>query len=145
MLSELLIFNPTGSLSDKMVNVDLYDLNGEKFDKEELFTGKVLLVFISSDCSACQAETVQLTNFYPTIINQIKIYAMSVDPIEKANEFNNLGNHPGFQILVDKDRIMTNALLLRGVPTKILIKDGIIEKVLLGKFVDEADIKKKIF
>ncbi|HEY0047642.1 MAG TPA: TlpA disulfide reductase family protein [Pyrinomonadaceae bacterium] len=122
---------------------NLSTANGEIFDNKELSKGKVLIMFLSADCTACKAEIQQIAEMYPTISSQIQIYGINVDPKEKQNALAE-NKDINFPVLIDDKREFANSLLVKGVPTKFLIQDGIVKKVFVGRFIDRNDARQKM-
>lgn len=122
---------------------NLSTASGEIFDNKELSKGKVLIMFLSADCTACKAEIQQIAEMYPTISSQIQIYGINVDPKEKQNALAE-NKDINFPVLIDDKREFANSLSVKGVPTKFLVQDGIVKKVFVGRFIDQTDAQQKL-
>lgn len=130
-------------IGEKLPAANLSTPDGENFDDNALRRGKVLIMFLSADCEACQAEIQQMAEMHPQISAQIRIYGISVDPKEKQNPLA-ANKNINFPLLTDEKREFADALSVKGVPTKFLIQDGIIKKVSLGRFIDQTDARQKL-
>lgn len=130
-------------IGEKLPASNLSAASGENFDNQDLRQGKVLIMFLSADCEACKAEIGQMAEMYPQISSQIKVYGINVDPKEKQNALAENKNI-NFPILTDEKREFANSLAVKGVPTKFLIQDGIIRKVVIGRFIDQTDARQKM-
>lgn len=117
--------------------------SGESFDDRTLRQGKVLIMFLSADCEACKAEIEQMAEMYPEISSQVKVYGINVDSKEKQIRLAENKNIK-FPVFTDEKREFADSLSVKGVPTKFLIQDGIIKKVLLGRFIDQTDARQKL-
>ncbi|HEX8367149.1 MAG TPA: redoxin domain-containing protein [Pyrinomonadaceae bacterium] len=130
-------------IGEKLPAANLSTANGENFDDSALRQGKVLIMFLSADCEACKAEIQQMAEMYPQISARIQIYGISVDPKEKQNPVA-ANKNINFPVLTDEKREFANALSVKGVPTKLLVQDGVIKKVSLGRFIDPNDARQKL-
>ena len=130
-------------IGGKLPPANLSATGGEKFSGEDLLKGKVLIMFLSADCEACNAEIRQMAEMYPQISSQIQVYGINVDPKEKQNALAENKNI-NFPLLTDEKREFAASLSVKGVPTKFLIEDGIIKKVFLGRFIDKTDARQKL-
>lgn len=131
------------SIGEKLPPSNLTTSSGENFDDAELRTGKVLIIFLSSDCAACGLEIQQLAEIYPAASSQIRFYGISVDPAEKRNALAENKNI-NFPVAFDENREFAKSLAVKGVPTKFLVVDGIVKKVFQGKFPDSAEARRKL-
>jgi thiol-disulfide isomerase/thioredoxin len=118
-----------------------FNLKNEVLSDEGLRKGKVILVFVSTSCEACQTEG----DFLKDLINKredIKFYGIvsfgkAKETLEQAES-----KFP-FEMFYDAEALLTLNLKITKVPIKIYLEDGIIKKVWGGATTDEA--KKQEF
>lgn len=118
-----------------------FNLNNEILSDEELRKGKVILVFVSPTCDACQSES----EFLKDLIHKredIKFYG--IVSFGKAKETLEVAEskYP-FEMFYDAEALLTLNLKITKVPIKIYLEDGIIKKVWGGATTDES--KKQEF
>ncbi len=101
--------------------------------------GKVLIIFLSSNCPACKKDVEIISKIYTNLSPKIQIYGVS---IEKKDDILTFANKNGikFPILIDVNAELFNKLQIRYFPTKFLIEDGVIIKTLFGNFPNEEKV-----
>lgn len=118
----------------------LFNLDSEILPDADLRKGKVVLIFVSPTCEACQAEGEFLKNLVEKR-NDVKFYGVvSLGKPEKVLEASQ-GKFP-FKIFYDGENLLTSKLGIRKVPIKIYLEDGVIKKVWGGATVDVAKQKE---
>jgi len=131
--------SPTAEVEKKngyaLPKAKLVKLNSEILHDDDLRKGKVILVFLSPYCDACQTEGQFLQGLLEKR-NDIKFYgivsfAKSNDVLEAA-----LNRFP-FEVLYDSNGFLASSLKITKVPIKIYIQDGIIKKVWGGATITE--------
>jgi thiol-disulfide isomerase/thioredoxin len=118
-----------------------FNLRNEVLSDEKLRKGKVILIFVSPSCEACQTES----EFLKDLINKrddVKFYGIvsfgkAKETLEEAED-----KFP-FEMFYDAEALLTLNLKITKVPIKIYLEDGIIKKVWGGATTDEA--KKQEF
>ena len=119
------------SLIDKpLPHAELVDALGSKVDEQVLRRGKVVVVFVTSDCDACAAEG----KFLQTLLGRRRDVAFyGVVPF---------GQRPGspdaaekmfpFRVFYDESNSYVSAIGINRVPLKVYLEDGIIKKGWIG-------------
>lgn len=111
-------------------HAQLVDVYGSKVDEQILRRGRVVLVFVTTDCDACQKET----KFLQTLLGRRKDVAFyGLVPF---------GTHPNspdvaekmfpFRIFYDEGDSFVSAMGINRVPVKVYLEDGIIKKGWIG-------------
>jgi len=119
------------SLIDKpLPQAQLIDAYGSKVDEQILRKGRVVLVFVTTDCDACGTET----KFLGTLLDRRKdVTFYGLIPF---------GPHPEspqaaekvfpFKIFYDEENSFVRTMGLNRVPVKVFLEDGIIKKGWIG-------------
>lgn len=118
---------PKSPLLDNESGNDFYD---------ELQNGKVLLIFMLTDCGACQIESRIASSSLPSIDSRVKIYGVVREEKEKIQKFASSYN-ANFPILIDKEGKLFEQLKIKCTPTNLIIENGVVKKVLVGSPKDE--------
>jgi peroxiredoxin len=116
---------------------DLLELNGHTVAPAVLQKGKVLLVFFTTDCPACQKELALLSQVESEISDRLKVYDVGV---ENPKQIISFSQEHAFttKFLVDKDAKLMTALSVKYFPTKFLLEDGVIVKTWFGNSPNRA-------
>ncbi|MBV9925481.1 MAG: redoxin family protein [Acidobacteria bacterium] len=113
----------------------LVDSTDATFDDNSLRHGKVVLVFVTPDCSACAKEA----QFLKTAVgkrNDITFYGVIPYGDKKSSLEAAAGKFP-FKVFFDEDFRLTGKLGINRVPIKIFLEDGVIKKVWDGATIKE--------
>lgn len=103
---------------------------------EKIKTGKVLLIFLTTGCNACQKEVNLVSKNYPKLSPKIQIYGVGIE--EKGKILTFVDKYQiQFPILIDDKAELFRQLRVKYFPTKFLIEDGIITRTWFGNFPDE--------
>ncbi len=137
--------SPTAEIEKKnerpLPEAQLFNLNSELLPDEELRKGKVILIFVSPTCEACQTEGEFLQDLIEKK-NDVKFYGVvSFGKPKEALEASQ-SKFP-FKVFYDGKGLLALTLKITKVPIKIYLEDGIIKKVWGGATTDEN--KKKEF
>jgi len=114
---------------------NLVNIADEKLGDQTLRKGKVILVFVTADCRACDTEA----QFLKTVVDKrtdvsfygVISYGEKKGALEVANKI-----FP-FKVFYDQDFRLTGKLGINRVPIKVFVEDGIIKKVWGGATTDE--------
>jgi peroxiredoxin len=117
-------------INKPLPHAQLVDVYGSKVDEQVLRSGRVVLVFVTTDCDACGAEA----KFLQTLLGRRKDVAFyGLVPF---------GSHPDspdtakkmfpFRIFYDEDNSFVHTMGLNRVPVKVFLEDGIIKKGWIG-------------
>jgi len=126
------------SLIDKpLPHAELMDVNGARVDERLLRKGRVVLVFVTTDCDACAEES----KFLQTVLDRRKdvtFYGLipfgprPETPDEAAKMF-------PFKVFYDEGDSFVLTMGINRVPVKVFLEDGIIKKGWIGAVrTDEA-------
>lgn len=124
-------------------NSPLARMNGGNVAPEDLRKGKVLLVFLTTNCPACQKELRLLTRIAPRVSPAIKIYGVGIQDRNQLASFV-AEQQLNVEILLDSDARLLHSLGVKYFPTKFLIVDGVIQQTTFGNSVDEAGLLKQL-
>jgi peroxiredoxin len=125
---------PKGSLIHLEDRTDYYETVGR---------GRVLLVFLTTDCGACNKEVRTMSKTLPRIPTHLNVYGVFFENRDKVTKFTR-ENMIQFPVLLDKGGQIFNGLRLRHFPAKILIEDGVIVKTWVGSSSNEDSLLKEI-
>lgn len=134
-LSRTLANNP-------LPNYEFTDLNGNS-EYENLIKDKVLLVFLRSDCAACQKEVAFLSEHFTEISSQVRIIGVTTESKKQAESF--IRNYKlQFPIILDKNGDMMLKARVSCTPTNFIIENGIIKKIKFGFFDNLEQLVKSL-
>jgi hypothetical protein len=120
------------SLIDKPfpLGAQLVDTEGAKVDELILRKGRVVVVFITTDCDACLAEG----KFLQTVIDRrrdVTFYGLVPFGTRPASS-NNAEKRFPFRVFYDEANSFVMTIGLNRVPVKVFLEDGIIKKGWIG-------------
>jgi peroxiredoxin len=113
---------PKGTMINLQTNQD---------DYEKLNKGKVLLVFLTTDCDACKIEISNISQALPSLVPKMAVYAGCIEQRSKVAAFAQ-ENHIDFPILLDREGSVFTGLDITLFPAKVLLEDGKITKIWFG-------------
>ncbi len=122
---------------------ELLELNGERFSPEILRTGKVLLVFVTTDCKPCRDELTMLTSIESRTVEKLQVIAIGIESLDALSKFIQANNFRT-RTLHDKDAMLMKSLSVRYFPSKFLVVDGLIVKTWFGNSRSESDLLKEV-
>lgn len=121
----------------------LTDFNTVKDFAPEVRDGKVLLILLATECGSCQNE-VQIISESPVLLDQkVKIFGVARENKIKVQEFARRFNL-NIPVLIDEKGELFSQLQVKCTPTNLLVKDGIIENVLIGSPKDSETLAKDL-
>jgi hypothetical protein len=127
-------FLTNSKVGKPLPRADLVDLRGNPLADDNLRTGRVMLVFVSLECNACQKET----QFLKTVVGKrddIRYYGIaslgSKKPDEEAEK-----DFP-FKLYYDKGMRLATSLGINKIPVKVFVEDGFIKKAWGGASSEE--------
>jgi peroxiredoxin len=121
----------------------MINLQTNQDDYEKLKIGKVLLVFLTRGCDACQKEIPNIAQALPSLESKIAIYGVYleersvIDPFVQENQIR-------FPILLDVGGRVFAGLGIKLIPAKVLIEDGTITKVWFGSSPNKSALIKDV-
>lgn len=121
----------TGSLINKpLPPAQLIDLNGSKVDEQILRRGKVILIFVTTDCNACLTES----RFLQTILERrtdVSFYGLI--PFGKTPDTTQAAEKMfPFRVFYDEGNSYVRSMGINRVPVKVFLEDGIIKRGWIG-------------
>jgi hypothetical protein len=130
------------SLIDKpLPPAQLVDANGAKVDEQLLRNGRVIIVFVTTDCDACLAEGRFLQSI-PGKRNDVAFYG--VNPFGRRPESAGVAEKVfPFKVFYDDGNSFVQSMGINRVPVKVFLEDGIIKKGWIGAAL--TDQSKKSF
>tara|TARA_B100000035_G_C20859689_1_gene491275 strand:- start:206 stop:715 length:510 start_codon:yes stop_codon:yes gene_type:complete len=121
------------------------DIKKQKIDIKDFKGNLILLNFWATWCTPCKKEmpSLDLLSKDKTFDN-LKIFPINVgqDSVEKSQEFFKELNIKNLEIYFDSSNTLVRKLLLRGIPTTILLDKNGKE---FGRIIGEIDFKDKKF
>jgi peroxiredoxin len=129
--------DPSKSLINKpFPAAQLVDTSGARADQQLLKRGKVVVVFVTMDCDACESEG----KFLQTVLDRRKDVAFyGIVPFgQRPNSAEAAQKFP-FKVLHDENDSFVYSMGINRVPVKVYIEGGIIKKGWIGAVrTDEA-------
>ena len=121
-------------VGSKLPHAELVDETNQVLPDATLHTGRLILVFVSPDCGACQTEA----QFLQPVIKQhsnVPFYGV-VSFGEQATALRTAQAEFPFKVYYDRNFQLAGQLGIRRVPIKLYIEDGVIKKVWGGATTD---------
>lgn len=126
-------------INKPLPQAQLIDLNGSEVNEQILRRGKVILVFVTTDCNSCIRES----RFLQTIVNRrsdVSFYGLlpfgkpagSVETAEKMFPF---------RVFYDARNSFVRSMGINRVPVKVFLEDGTIKKGWIGAAMTEQSQK----
>lgn len=131
---------PAGSL---LPRAPLVNLKTNHDDYQHVTSGKVLLVFVTTDCDACRKELSNVSQVVPSLASKVTVYGVLIEDRDSVNTFVE-ANHVAFPILLDHGAAILSRLGFKYMPTKVLLQDGIITKIWYGSSPDKNALIKDV-
>jgi thiol-disulfide isomerase/thioredoxin len=126
--------NTRSAFGKELPQVHLTSTAGLPVDDQILRHGKVVVVFVTPDCSACQAES----DFLRTVINRrsdVSFYG--IVSFGKKLTATEAGELFPFKVFYDDGSLLGPKLGINRVPIKLYLENGIITKAWGGSTRDE--------
>lgn len=114
---------------------NLVDESNQPFPNSELKSGKVVLVFITSDCDACFRESEFLRNVVGKRTDVRFVGVISFGDMESS--LREARQKFPFKVFYDRGFQLAGHLGIKRVPVKIYVDNGIIKKSWGGATIDE--------
>ena len=124
------------SLIDKpFPHVQLVDTRGSKVDEQVLRTGRIVVVFVTTDCDACAAES----KFLQTVLGRRRdVTFYGIVPFGKRPDSPETAERIfPFKIFYDESSSYVSAIGINRVPLKVYLEDGVIKKGWIGAAITE--------
>jgi len=123
---------PGGSkslINKPLPHAQLLDISGSKVDEQVLRRGRVILVFVTPECDACQAES----KFLQTLLGRRKdVNFYGLVPFGAPPAPNVTENTFPFRVFYDEGNSFVSTMGINRVPVKVFLEDGIIKKGWIG-------------
>ena len=134
---------PSKSLIDKpFPHAQLVDINGTAVDEQILRTGRVVVVFVTTDCDACANESKFLEPLVGrrsdvTFYGLVPFGPRPKSPAEAEKMF-------PFKIFFDQTSSFIATMGINRVPVKVFLENGVIKKGWIGAALTDKDQKSFI-
>lgn len=96
---------------------------------DEIYKGETVIVYMLSNCEACQKETQMISQIQPK--TGIKILGIMFEDENVVKDYIKEHNVK-FPVLIDKDKKLFTTLGLQYFPTNLKLKNGIVQAALFG-------------
>ena len=108
----------------------LVDVYGANVDEQVLRTGRVVVVFVTTDCDACATES----KFLQTVLGRRKdVTFYGLVPFGQRPESPDVANKMfPFRVFYDESNAFVATMGINRVPVKVYLEDGIIKKGWIG-------------
>lgn len=114
---------------------DLVDENNQPLPNSELKSGRIVLVFITSDCDACRKES----EFLRSVVGKradVRFYGV-ISFGDMESSLRDAKEMFPFKVFYDRGFRIAGQLGIKRVPIKIFVEDGVIKKSWGGATIDE--------
>jgi peroxiredoxin len=109
----------------------MINLETNEDDYEKLLKGKVLLVFLTRGCDACQKEIPNIAQALPSLVSRMTVYGVYLEERSEIEPFVQ-ERQIKFPVLLDRGGKVFAGLKITLIPAKILLQDGMITKMWFG-------------
>ena len=122
--------DPSKSLINKpFPEAQLVETSGAKADEQLLRRGKVVVVFVTMDCDACETDG----KFLRTVLDRRKDVAFyGIIPFGQRPEPEAAAQKFPFNVFYDQNGSFVSSMGINRVPVKVYLEDGIIKKGWIG-------------
>lgn len=110
---------------------------------QNVIRGKVLLVFVTTDCDACRKELINASQAAPSLASRVNVYGIGIEEPDSVKKFAEV-NHIDLPMLWDHGAVMLRQLGFRLMPTKVLLQDGVVLKIWYGSSADNNALLRDI-
>lgn len=121
----------------------MINLQTNQDDYDKLKKGKVLLVFLTRGCAACNKEIPNIAEALPSLVPRIAVYGVYIEERSEVERFVQ-ENHLTFPILLDPGGRIFGALGITLIPAKVLLEDGTITKTWFGSSPSKSALIKDV-
>jgi peroxiredoxin len=122
---------------------ELLELDGKRVPPEILRKGKVLLVFLTARCQACQKEARLLSTVESETSHKVKFYGIGVEDKSLIIDFIH-ENNVSTEIVLDQHGELMKSLSVKYFPTSFLVEDGVITNTWFGNSPSQAELFKRL-
>ncbi|MCA1579306.1 MAG: redoxin family protein [Acidobacteria bacterium] len=121
---------PKSLINKPFPQAQLIDASGSKADDQILKRGKVVVVFVTMDCDACETES----KFLQTVLDRRKDVAFyGIVPFGPRPESAEAAAQKfPFKVFYDQNDSFVFSMGINRVPVKVYLEDGIIKKGWIG-------------
>lgn len=121
----------------------MINLQTNQDDYEKLMKGKVLLVFLTRGCDACQKEIPNIAAALPSLTPRMAVYGVYVEERSEVASFVQ-ENQITFPVLLDSGGRIFAGLGITLIPAKVLLEDGKITKKWFGSSPSKSALIKDV-
>lgn len=121
----------------------LMNLNRQEMPVDVLRRGRVLLVFLTTNCDPCVKEAQVISRLHRDVKPGLHVYGIGIErPAQIATFVDEFGLQ--FPMLIDVNANLARSLDVHHFPSKYLIEDGMVTKVWRGKTQDEVALRQQL-
>jgi peroxiredoxin len=121
----------------------LIGLDGQALPADELRQGRVLFVYLTTNCEPCIKEVEVISRLHRDARSALRIYGISIDRPAQINTFIEEFDLK-FPIFVDENARLAKSLDIHHFPSKYYVEDGVITKIWRGRTKDEATLRHEL-
>jgi peroxiredoxin len=110
-------------------------------DAGELRKGRVLLVYLTTDCRHCFKEAEIISRLRREVPPEVKIYGVAIESKRAVEDFARQVDLT-FPVLLDDGARLVQSFDIHNFPTKFLVEDGIVTHYWRGTTRDEAELRR---
>ncbi len=127
--------NPQSLMNKPLPPAILLDSSGSRLEDKLLRKGKVVLVFLATDCAACETEALFLKTAMEKKQQDVSFYGVVSFGNPSAGKSGE-DKFP-FKLFFDQEPRLAAQLGLSRVPIKVFLEDGIIRKAWKGATISQ--------
>lgn len=118
-------------------------LGHSEVDVGELRKGRVLLVYLTTDCSHCIKEAEIISGLRRDAPPGLKIYGVAIERAPAVEAFARKANLT-FPVLLDEGARLAQSLEIHHFPSKFLVQDGVITRYWRGTTRDSNELLRQL-
>jgi peroxiredoxin len=117
-------------INKPLPHAQLVDTRGTRVDEQVIRTGRVVLVFVTTDCDACGTES----NFLQPLMGRRKdVTFYGIVPFGNRSDTGPVAEKMfPFKVFYDESNSFVSSMGINRVPVKVYLEDGIIRKGWVG-------------
>jgi peroxiredoxin len=129
--------------NERLPDYRLMSLERREIGADELRKGRVLIVYLTTNCKACIKEAEVISSLQHDLPPDFRIYGVSIERPAQVEAFAREFNLT-FPFLIDTEAKLARALDIHRFPSKYLVQDGVITKVWRGTTQNPAELREQL-
>lgn len=129
--------------NERLPDYRLMSLERRELGADELRKGRVLIVYLTTNCSACVKEAEVISSLQRDAPPDLRIYGVAIERPAQVETFIREFNLT-FPFLIDTEAQLARALDIHRFPSKYLVQDGVITKAWHGTTRNPVELRQQL-